>query len=45
MRRIAQVFGQLCLQRPLHKPCGQLPEQAMLPQDLLGVSIIFEEFI
>jgi hypothetical protein len=45
VRRIPEVRGQLGLQGPLDEPCGQLPEQAMLAQDIFGVRIIFEEFI
>jgi hypothetical protein len=42
---IPEMVGQLSLQRTLNKSFRQLPEQAMLPQDLLGVRLIFEEFI
>jgi hypothetical protein len=45
MRLISKVRGQLGFQGTLDEPCGQLPEQAMLTQDILRVGILFEEFI
>jgi hypothetical protein len=41
----ASVFGQLCREGALDHPFGELLQQAMLPQDILWVGIIFEEFI
>jgi hypothetical protein len=35
MRLVAQVLGQLDLQRPLHQPPGQLAQQPARPDDLL----------
>ena len=42
---IAQVGRQLGVQRPLDHPFGALLEQALLPQDILGVGIILQPFI
>jgi len=35
MRLIAEMIGQLDLQRPLHQPLGQLRQQTTRPGDLL----------
>jgi hypothetical protein len=45
MGGIPEVVGPFGLQRTLHKPFRSRPEQAMLPEDILGVGIIFEAFI
>src|SRR5918912_1745081 len=45
VRLIPEVCRQLGFQRTLDDPFGQLSEQAMLPENIFRVSIIFEEFI
>ena len=43
--RIPEVCRQLSLQGTLDEPLGQLSEQARLAKDILGIGIVFEEFI
>ena len=45
MRGIAQVGGQLSFQHPLDHAFGQLFQQPMLPEDVLGVGVIFQQFV
>jgi len=45
MGRIPEVVGQFSLQRTLNEPFRQLPEQAVLPEDILRVGVIFQEFV
>ena len=37
--------GQLGFQHPLDHPLGQLFQQPVFPQNILGIGIIFEEFV
>ena len=45
MLRVAQMLGHLGFQRPLQHRFGQLFEQAVLPDDILGSLVVGEQLV